>query len=51
MNERNWVLNPYYKIKKSKAKTLYVHNANAKRYYYKNMTKIEQDHEKDTYPN
>jgi hypothetical protein len=28
MNKRNWVLNPYYKIKKSKAKTLYVHDAN-----------------------
>lgn len=26
MDKRNWVLNPYYKIKK--AKTLYVHDAN-----------------------
>jgi hypothetical protein len=43
------VLNQGHKIKKSKAKTRYVHNVNAKGFYYKNMTRIEQDHDKDTY--
>ncbi len=37
--------------KKSKTKTLYVHDANAKRLYYKNMTKTKQDHDKYTYLN
>ncbi len=32
--------------KKSKAKTQRVHNVNGKRFYYKNMIRIEQDHEK-----
>jgi hypothetical protein len=32
--------------KKSKAKTQCVHNVNGKRFYYKNMIRIEQDHEK-----
>jgi hypothetical protein len=39
-----------YGIKKSKAKTRCVHDVNAKQLYYKNMTQIEQDHDKDTYP-
>jgi hypothetical protein len=37
-------------IKKSKEKTRCVHDVNAKGFYYKNMTKIEQDHDKDPYP-
>jgi hypothetical protein len=43
------VLNQGHKIKKSKAKAWYVHDVNAKGFYYKNMTKIEQDHDKDMY--
>jgi len=35
--------------KKSKAKTQCVHNVNAKGFYYKNMIRIEQDHEKNMY--
>jgi hypothetical protein len=27
-----------------------VHNVNAKELYYKNVTKIDQDHDKDSYP-
>ncbi len=37
-------------IKNSKAKTRCVHDVNAKVFYYKNMTKIKQDHDKDMYP-
>jgi len=37
MDKRNWVLNPYYKIKK--AKTLYVHDAN-KVYDKKNLMQV-----------
>jgi len=44
------VLNPGHGIKKSKVKTQCVHDMNAKRFYYKNMTRIEQNHDKDTYP-
>jgi len=34
---------------KSKVKTQCVHDVNAKGLYHKNMIKIEQDHDKDTY--
>jgi hypothetical protein len=44
------VQNPGHGIKNSKAKTRCVHHVNAKGFYYKNMTKIKQDHDKDTYP-
>jgi len=44
------VLNPGHGIKKSKVKTQCVHDMNAKRFYYKNMTRIEQNHDKNTYP-
>jgi hypothetical protein len=36
--------------KKTKVKTQCVHNMNAKRLYYKNMTTKKQDHDKDRYP-
>ncbi len=46
--------NPIFKSKSqnkiSKAKTQCVHDMNAKRFSYKNMTRTEQDHNKDTYP-
>jgi hypothetical protein len=40
--ETNLALNPGHGIIKSKVKTktCYVHNANAKGFYYKNVTKI-----------
>jgi len=44
------VLNPGHGIKLSKVKTQYVHDMNVKGFYYKNMTRIEQNHDKDTYP-
>jgi hypothetical protein len=44
------VLNPSHGIKKSKIKIRCVHDMNAKGFYYKNMTIIEQNHDKDTYP-
>jgi hypothetical protein len=37
-------------LKKSKAKAQCVHDVNAKKLYYKNMTRIKQGHDKDTYP-
>jgi hypothetical protein len=36
--------------RKSKAKTQCVDNVNVKGFYYKNMIRIEQDHEKGMYP-
>jgi hypothetical protein len=43
------ILNPSHGIRKSKAKTRCVHDVNAKKLYFKNMTRIEQNHDKDTY--
>ncbi len=51
MNENKLSSKSILQNKKTKTKTLYVHDANAKGLYYKNMTKIEQDHDKFTYPN
>ncbi len=37
--------------KKIKSKnTMCTHDVNAKKIYYKNMTRTKQDHDKDTYP-
>jgi hypothetical protein len=44
------VLNLGHGIKKSKEKTWHVHNVNAKWLYYKNLIKIQQDCDKNTYP-
>jgi len=43
------VLSPSHGIKKSKAKTQCVHDVNAKKLSYKNMTRTK-GHDKDTYP-
>ncbi len=45
------VLNPCHGIRKSKIKIWCVHNVNAKGLYYKTMTRIEQDHDKNTFQN
>jgi hypothetical protein len=45
----NLVLNLGSWNKKSKAKTQCVHNVNAKGFYYKNMIRMEQDHERNMY--
>jgi hypothetical protein len=44
------VLNPGHGLKKSKIKTQCEYGMNAKGLYYKNMTRIKQDHDKYTYP-
>jgi hypothetical protein len=44
------VLDPGHGMKKTKVKTRCVHDINAKGFYYINMTIIEQDHDKNTYP-
>jgi hypothetical protein len=43
------ILNPSHGIRKSKIKTRCVHDVNAKRLCYKNMTITKQDHDKDTH--
>jgi hypothetical protein len=43
------VLSSNHGIKNSKAKTQCVHDVNAKKIYYKNMTRTKQDHDKNTY--
>jgi hypothetical protein len=43
------VLNPIHGIKKLYAKIRCVHDVNARRLYYKNLTKNNNNHDKDMY--
>jgi hypothetical protein len=50
MNKSRFSFKSKFGIRKSKEKTQFAHNVNAKGLYYKKMTKTKQDHDKNMYP-
>jgi hypothetical protein len=44
------IINSNHRTRKSKAKTQCVHDLNVKAFYSKNITRTEQDHDKNMYP-